>query len=330
MKKLLLFYLVFVSQLQAQTFYPNSNGEFVKHSYYSLSYNEVHEQAEWLYYKLSHDMFETNIERTDNYRYDSKVSSGSSFPKDYYKSGYDRGHLAPAGDMKKNLTSMSESFYMSNISPQDPSFNRGVWKKLESLVRTWAHENEIHVVVGGVLKSGLKKIGESKVSVPKYFYKIVYDQYDNKMIGFVIPNEKVDSSLEFYVFKIDDIESLTGIDFFPDLNDNIENSLESDDRLNVIDKWDFGITKTSSVSSDKLIKSISSQQCLGIAKSTGNRCRNKTKNNNGYCYLHQSQSSDYVAPIKSDYVGRCNATTKKGTRCKRNAASGSRYCWQHG
>ena len=310
--------------LFSQTYLPESKGEIISHSYYTLSYIEDHEQAEWVYYKLTHDMFETSVERTDNFRNDPLVSTGSSSPNDYYKSGYDRGHLAPAGDMKKNRQIMSESFYMSNISPQNPSFNRGGWKKIESLVRDWAHNGEIHVVTGGVLRNGLNKIGNNRVSVPLYFYKIIFDSNKNKMIGFLTPNQKLASSVESYVYSVDYIESFTGIDFFPGLDDELEDRLESQKQLN---QWSFNITRSSSSSP---VSFTLSSQCLGIAKSTGNRCKNLTKNENGYCYAHQSQSPDYKPPAKSDYVGRCNATTKAGTRCKRNASSGSRYCWQHG
>ena len=90
-------------------------------------------------------------------------------------------------------------------------------------------------------------------------------------------------------------------------------------------KWNFTIVAKSSNSSNK----VNSKQCSGIAKSTSKRCRNNTKNENGYCYLHQSQSSDYVPPAKTNYKGRCTATTKKRTQCKRNASDGTKYCWQH-
>ena len=174
--------------------------------------------------------------RSNNFRSDPKIISGSAKLSDYRKSGYDRGHLAPAGDMKSSQHAMSESFFMSNMSPQLPSFNRGGWKKLESLVRFWAKDSEIHIVTAGILNKSLSKIGESGVSVPDYFYKIIFDTYECKMIGFVMPNKKITLELESYVKTIDEIEKLTGIDFFYNLEDHIEDELESS--VN-IDSWTF-------------------------------------------------------------------------------------------
>ena len=218
-----------------QEYYKNSfNGDLITHSHFSLSYVEDHEQAEWVYYKLNPILLKGSSKRTNNFRVDLKVKTGSAEISDYKKSGYDRGHLAPAADMKFSKISMSESFFMSNMSPQKPSFNRGGWKKLESLVRFWAEDSEIHIVTGGILNKSLNKIGGNRVSVPDYFYKIIFDTHDCKMIGFVMPNKKITHELESYIKTIDEIENLTGIDFFYDLEDHIENELESE--VNVT-KW---------------------------------------------------------------------------------------------
>ena len=147
----------------------NPNDIIVKHYAYTLNYNEEHEQAEWVAYILTKDRVYGTVKRTNNFRPDPKVKTGSATLADYKGSGYDRGHLAPAADMKWSATAMSESFYMSNMSPQRPGFNRGIWKRLEQLVRTWAVEyEEIHVVTGPVLKGSFKSIGPNQVSVPEY------------------------------------------------------------------------------------------------------------------------------------------------------------------
>jgi endonuclease G len=148
---------------------------------------------------------------------------------DYRGSGFDLGHLCPAGDMKLNLTSMTETFYMSNISPQKPAFNRGIWKKLEKRVRNWAMSyGRIYVVTAGVLTSNKGKIGSNGVSIPKYFYKVVYDpKGQGKMIAFLLPNEKSAKPLHEFVVSVDYLESITDIDFSPALPDSIENLLES-------------------------------------------------------------------------------------------------------
>jgi len=322
MRKILLILIFFPITIFAQSFLPKSDGDIVYHVYYTLSYDENHEQAEWVHYYLDKNRFSGNIERTDNFRIDPKVKTGSATLADYKGSGYDRGHLVPAGDMKKDRISMSQSFLLSNISPQNVSFNRGGWKSLENLVRSWAKTKVLYVTTAGVLEKNLKTIGLNNVSVPNRFYKIVYHPRNQKMIAFLMPNEKIINPLSSYVVSVDAIEDLTGINFFSEIEDDLEEKLES--QISISD-WNFN---TSSANSNTSLKTVSSQ-CSGIAKSTGNQCRNKTKNKNGYCYLHQSQSDDYKAPPKSNYVGSCNAITKKGTRCKRNASSGSRFCWQH-
>ena len=315
--------LALFCHLYAQDNYKHSiNGEYVEHSRYSLSYSEEHEQAEWVYYKLNPNLLRGNTERSNNFRFDFSISTGSASLNDYKGSGYDRGHLAPAGDMKDSYTSMSDSFFMSNMSPQVPSFNRGGWKRLEALVRSWAEKDELYIITAGILKESLLKIGKNGVSVPEYFYKVIYVPTSSKMIGFLMPNTKINLDLSFYAKTVDEIEKLTGIDFFYNIDDDLEDRLESELR---IDNWDFNLIPSFSKDSSN----SSSAQCKGIAKSTGNRCRNKSKNTNGYCNVHKAQAPDYIPLKKSNYVGRCNATTKKGTRCKRNASSGSRYCWQH-
>lgn len=228
MKKLLLvLLLVPVVSFGQLKFLPSSNGEVVEHTYYSLSYLEEHEQAEWVHYKLNSSMLTGQIPRKKNYTLDQKVSTGSAKTSDYTNSGFDRGHLVPAADMKMDFTSVKEAAYMSNISPQKPKFNQGVWKKLEENARDLAKKTELYITTGGVLSSvDLKKIGKNNLSVPDQFYKIIYDTKNQKMFAYLMPNKKIDSR-EKYVVTVDSIETLTGIDFYHQLDDELENKLES-------------------------------------------------------------------------------------------------------
>ena len=228
MKKLLLvLLLVPVVSFGQLKFLPSSNGEVVEHTYYSLSYLEEHEQAEWVHYKLNSSMLTGQIPRKKNYTLDQKVSTGSAKTSDYTNSGFDRGHLVPAADMKMDFTSVKEAAYMSNISPQKPKFNQGVWKKLEENARDLAKKTELYITTGGVLSSvDLKKIGKNNLSVPDQFYKIIYDAKNQKMFAYLMPNKKIDSR-EKYVVTVDSIETLTGIDFYHQLDDELENKLES-------------------------------------------------------------------------------------------------------
>tara|TARA_Y100000588_G_C14170832_1_gene889073 strand:- start:46 stop:765 length:720 start_codon:yes stop_codon:yes gene_type:complete len=208
-------------------FLPSSNGELVTHNYYSISYSEQHEQAEWVFYEIKKERVLGLVSRTDDFRIDEKISSKSATLFDYRRSGYDRGHLAPAADFSFNITAMSETFYMSNMSPQDPLFNRGIWKNLERLVRNWGANSSIYVVTGPIFDDCSLTIGTNNVCVPEYYYKVIYDPLENKMISFVLPNEKGTKKLKEYVCSTDYLETKTNIDFFPILEDKLESYLEA-------------------------------------------------------------------------------------------------------
>lgn len=219
---------------------PNSpDCKLVRHTHYSLCYAEPHEQAAWVAYRLTYEETTGDADRKDdNFKPDDKVETGSALPNDYSASGYDRGHLAPAADFVFSENALAETFYMSNMSPQAPDFNRGIWKKLEEQVRTWIRKDKtLYIVSGGVLKKGLKKIGKrNKVSVPDYYYKIILDlrSPEIKVIAFLIKNEGSHEPLENFVVSIDKIEAETGIDFFPKLPDELEKQLEASNNYS---KW---------------------------------------------------------------------------------------------
>ena len=202
----------------------------IERPYYTIRYNEEHEQAMWVAYRLVADsLARPTLERKDDFREDPRVKTGSASLADYKGSGYDRGHLAPAADFSYDEFALSQSFYMSNMSPQDPSFNRGVWKKLEEQVRDWAAANHsVYVVTGPVLNKRFKTIGKNEVSVPEYYYKIVLDieKPEVKAIAFLMKNEQSTAALSSFVVTIDDIEKLTRLDFFPSIPDELENALE--------------------------------------------------------------------------------------------------------
>ena len=190
----------------------------ISHTGYSLSYNDTHEQANWVAYELTKEETNKLFDRTDKFMVDPLVKTGSANDNDYSKSGYDRGHLVPAADMGWSSTTMAESFYYSNMSPQEPGFNRGIWKKLEELVRSWAIENDnIYIVTSPVLTNGLATIGTNKVSIPEYYYKVIldYSEPDIKGIGFIMKNTGSQSPLQNFAVTIDSVERYTGIDFFP-------------------------------------------------------------------------------------------------------------------
>ncbi len=203
----------------------------IERPYYTLRYSEAHEQAIWVAYKLSADSLkQEKFARKDNFRKDPRVRTGSAELSDYKGTGYDRGHLAPAADFSYDEFALSQTFYMSNMSPQVASFNRGIWKKLEEKVRDWSMENsEIYVVTGPILNKEFTTIGSNEVSVPEQYYKIILDVHkpEIKAIAFLLKNEKSSASLETFVVSIDQIEDLSGLDFFPTMPDDLEQALEA-------------------------------------------------------------------------------------------------------
>ena len=219
---------------------PVPGEQIIRHTGYTLSYNEEFEVPSYVAYELTRNEVLGGEERNDSFKADKAVRTGSADLDDYRGSGYDRGHMAPAADFKWSEEAMSDTFYLSNMCPQDPSFNRGIWADLEAVVRTMAYENEkIYVVTGPVLTDGpYKTIGENEVAVPKRFYKVVLDYTDPdiKAIGFVLPNENSDKSLQSFAVTVDEVEEITGLDFYPALPDDEESIIESKMRIS---DWNF-------------------------------------------------------------------------------------------
>ncbi|NNE25269.1 MAG: DNA/RNA non-specific endonuclease [Saprospiraceae bacterium] len=222
---------------ELDTFNVNPEGSsaiLIKHNYFNLGYNEKNEQADWVAYKLTKKSIQVpNVPRAERFNPDYDVHSRSAYHRDYTRSGYTRGHLAPAGDMAFNELAMQESFLMSNISPQLSGFNGGIWRELEESVRDWAYDRGIiYITTGPIFYSNTpKSIGENKVAVPDAFYKAILDVNTPRQdaVAFIIPHAVSTEQLDAYMVPIDDLEALLGIDFFPHLyiDENEEHQLES-------------------------------------------------------------------------------------------------------
>lgn len=212
-------------------FLPNSTtGKIVRHTYFTLSYSEKHEQAEWVAYELRDEQLTKNDFERPYFVQDRKIGSGSADWRNYKNSDYDRGHLCPAGDRRFDYEAYHETFLTSNISPMNHEFNAGIWNRLEQKVRYWTSRREaLYVITGGILENGLESIGDEEVSVPKEFFKIVVDRTgdDFKAIAFLIPNEASSRSFYDYAVSIDEIEEKTGLDFLRGLDNRLERGIEA-------------------------------------------------------------------------------------------------------
>ncbi|HKK77796.1 MAG TPA: DNA/RNA non-specific endonuclease [Saprospiraceae bacterium] len=230
-----------------QFYLPTSTtDQIINHDYFSLSYSEAHEQAEWVAYTLTRERLDMPWhERPDAFKSDFKVAGGSATWEDYLNSGYDRGHLAPAADLAFSAKAIRESFLMSNISPQARDFNTGIWRELEENTRSWAKKyKKLYVVTGPVLSENIKgRIGDNEVSIPAYYYKVLLDVSEpgKKGIAFLLPNQISYEPLYEYAVTIDEVEERTGIDFFPNLmTRRLEEKIESEINL---DLWEFSKAK---------------------------------------------------------------------------------------
>ncbi len=212
-------------------------GERVDHDHYSLCYVEDLEIASWVAYPLTAQSLNAkNVKRSKRYHVDPMVSTQSAKHGDYTHSGYTRGHLAPAGDMAFDQRAMKQCFYMSNMTPQLRGFNNGIWKELEENVRDWAlDKGMIYVVTGPIMGNNYKTIGYNEIAIPPKFYKILYDPSTEESIAYIMENQVLDRPIDDYATSVDEVEMITGINFFDELiDDSKEEEIES--RFNVR-KW---------------------------------------------------------------------------------------------
>lgn len=218
-------------ELAIPQFTKSTKSQVIEHIGYTVSYNEQRRNPNWVAYELTGEEVDGKEPRASKFVPDPLVKGRQAVDKDYKHSGWDRGHHAPAADMKWSKQAMDESFYLSNISPQNHNLNSGVWKSIEELTRDNAQRyNRILVVTGPVFtsKNGLGSIGDNRVLIPNAFYKVLL-AYDGGYtgIGFYCENVAGKKSLDYYAKSIDEIEDITGIDFFHLLPDDIESSIES-------------------------------------------------------------------------------------------------------
>ncbi|MEL7123105.1 MAG: DNA/RNA non-specific endonuclease [Bacteroidota bacterium] len=220
------------------------NETLIKHSALMLVYDEQHEQAKWVAHIISPDIVSGSVFRTNDFRVDSLIKTGSAIEKDYFLKtllpdstyeydgfGYDRGHLAPSADFRWSQKALSESYFYSNMSPQLPEFNREIWAELENALRAYIYnhpESELMVVTGPVLADDLPKLERAvnSLSIPKTFWKVAIDLKEQQGIGFILPHEAHEGSLAPFAVSIDEVEKISGIDFFPALEDTVEDLLE--------------------------------------------------------------------------------------------------------
>lgn len=210
-----------------------SEGRRVDYLGYTVSFNPDLRIPDYVVYELTRQETEGEEERARHFERDERVE-GCPQPSDYTRSGYDRGHMAPAADMKWSEQAMRESFYMTNICPQNHALNAGAWKRLEEKTRDWAERDSALVVVSGPIVSGNPARLPSGVAVPEGFFKVLLAPFANPIrgIAFIYKNEGGQKRLEQQAVSIDEVETATGLDFFSSLPDELENRIEESCNFN--------------------------------------------------------------------------------------------------
>ena len=204
----------------------------IEYTGFTLCYDERAHIPLWVAYELTSE--ETNgpySRKGKNFQPDLRQSISQADTYDYSRSGWSRGHMAPAADFKWDDQAMAETFYLTNICPQDEQLNNRYWNTLENKVREWAKSfGSVCVVTGPIVGKNVNgTIGSHHVVVPDAFYKAVlaFDGENYISIAFIMENSPEPRHMRDCAVTVNELEELTGIDFFVNLDDSYEETVES-------------------------------------------------------------------------------------------------------
>jgi len=211
---------------------PGRQGDLLCRKGYLLAHSREMKTPIWVIERLTAEKASGTIPRYNKFEPDPDLAEGDRAElSDYKGSGYDKGHMAPAADMRWDQQAMEECFFLSNMVPQvGKGMNQGIWKDLEERVRKWAIDrDELYIFTGPIYEAGIAKtIGDNKVAVPTHLYKIIYDVHKTEAIAFIMPNAKLNSTdMDKYIVSIRDVEQKTGLDFLSELDKNVQNVIET-------------------------------------------------------------------------------------------------------
>lgn len=211
--------------------------QILEKSSYMVSYNKDTKIPNWVAWHLTADHTDGHVRRMSNFYEEESVSRPRATLEDYRGSGWSRGHMCPAGDNKWSETAMFESFSLVNVCPQNASLNSGLWNVIEIDCRRWAKKfGDVYIVCGPILlNKEHETIGINKVVVPEAFFKVILCiQGEPKAIGYIVRNNDGKKKRDQFINTIDEVERITGYDFFHALPDDIEEKVESYSNL---DDW---------------------------------------------------------------------------------------------
>lgn len=217
---------------------PSPREQQVQHTLFTVSYNEGYELPSWVAWQLTPEQAKATGTFKEKYSEDPEVTTGTATTKDYRDAGFIIGQLVPPEDMFISQQALSETFLLSNTAPMKPAFNKYVWEVIEKLIREWAKEgNTLYIITGPVLKDApFGTFGPNKVSIPTRYYKAVLDVHGERAIGFIIRSNVASGAPKSFAITVDELEKITGLDFFTELPDDLEQKVEAGNDLT---KWNF-------------------------------------------------------------------------------------------
>jgi endonuclease G len=210
---------------------PSDRGALLCRSGFALSHDEEKKAPVWVAQRMTPERLVSRVQRSNRFVPDPELPKGKRAElEDYRGSGYDRGHMAPAADMRWSAQAMEESFYLSNMAPQvGPGMNRGIWSEIESSIRAWvAQRGELFIYTGPIFETAkVAKIGPNQVAVPTHFYKVVFDPIRVETIAFVVPNSPhPNRRIDEFITSVRDIEQRTGLNFLNRINPAVQALIE--------------------------------------------------------------------------------------------------------
>lgn len=218
---------------------PNTPEEIVEYTGFTVSFNPETHIPNWVAWELLGSETKGPAIRKGKQFFQDRKVNGCPTTYDYRGSGYSRGHMAPAADMKWSEQAMIDCFSMANMCPQSIALNSGAWDSLENKCRRWAVQDSAILIISGPIIHNPEPeeyIGENHVAVPRAFFKVIAAPWAKppRGIAFIMPNSEVTGSIRNSMVTIDSVETLTGHDFFYVLPDSVQNILESQSRFH---KW---------------------------------------------------------------------------------------------
>ena len=212
-------------------YYLDEHQTVVEHMAYTLSYDSKRRIPNWVAWELQDSELYGHLDRSDKFTPDPLVKGRQAYDSDYVGSGWDRGHMAPSGDMKWSSQAMKECYYLTNVCPQNHNLNAGLWNDLEKQTRTEArYYKKVWVVCGPVVDRTLGTIGKNQVAIPDGFFKALLARRKDgtyTAIGFYFPNKAGKGALGSFAMSVDDLERKVGMDLFYNLDDDVQDRTEA-------------------------------------------------------------------------------------------------------